>query len=61
MSEFDHGNVLTLIGVCFDGNHIPNIVIPLMRNGSLLSYIKNYHVHPLTIIKFAMDVAHGIL
>ena len=40
MSEFDHPNVLTLIGVCLDGGPAPYIVMPFMFNGSLLSYLK---------------------
>ena len=40
MSEFDHPNVLTLIGVCLDGGPAPLLVMPFMFNGSLLSYLK---------------------
>ena len=40
MLEFDHPNVLTLIGVCLDGGHTPYLVMPFMFNGSLLSYLK---------------------
>jgi serine/threonine protein kinase len=41
MSEFDHPNVLTLIGVCLDGGPAPYIIMPFMENGSLLSYLIN--------------------
>lgn len=40
MSEFNHPNVITLIGVCVDGGPAPYIVTPFMANGSLLSYLK---------------------
>ena len=40
MWKFDHPNVMTLIGVCIDGGPAPYIVMPLMANGSLLSYLK---------------------
>ena len=40
MSEFDHPNVLTLIGVCLDGGPAPYIIMPFMEKGSLLSYLK---------------------
>lgn len=40
MSEFDHPNVLTLIGVCLDGGPAPYIVMPFMENGCLLLYLK---------------------
>ncbi len=40
MSDFDHPNVLTLIGVCVDGGPAPYIVTPFMSNGSLFCYLK---------------------
>ena len=40
MSEFDHPNVLKLIGVCLDGGPAPYIIMPFMENGSLLAYLK---------------------
>ena len=40
MYEFDHPNLLKLIGVCLDGGPAPYIVMPFMVNGSLLSYLK---------------------
>ena len=40
MSEFDHPNVLTLIGVCLDGGPAPFIIMPYMANGSLLCYLR---------------------
>ena len=40
MSEFDHPNVLNLVGVCLDGGPAPYIVMPFMENGSLLSYLR---------------------
>ena len=42
MSDFEHPNILTLIGVCVDGGPSPYIVTPFMHNGSLLLYLKNY-------------------
>jgi len=40
MAEFDHPNVLTLIGMCLDGGPAPYIIMPFLINGSLLSYLK---------------------
>ena len=40
MKEFDHPNVLRLLGVCLDGGPAPYIIMPFMSNGSLLSYLK---------------------
>ena len=39
MLLFDHPNVMSLIGVCFDGE-IPMIIMPYMSNGSVLGYVK---------------------
>ena len=41
MQEFDHPNVLKLLGVCLDGGPAPYIIMPFMANGSLLSYLKH--------------------
>ena len=40
MQDFHHPHVMTLIGVSFDANHTPTMVMPFMANGSLLSYLK---------------------
>lgn len=40
MSQFDHVNVLSLIGVCLDSGPAPLIIMSYMKNGSLLSYLK---------------------
>ena len=39
MLFFNHPNVMSLIGVCFDGE-MPLIVMPYMSNGSVLRYVK---------------------
>jgi len=40
MQDFDHPNVLKLIGVCIDGGPAPYLIMPFLTNGSLLSYLK---------------------
>jgi len=40
MADFDHPNVLNLVGVCLDGGPVPFIIMPFMFNGSLLSYLR---------------------
>ena len=40
MKNFDHLNVLPLIGVCLDLGDAPYILTPFMDEGSLLSYLK---------------------
>ena len=48
MKEFDHPNVMSLIGVCLDAGPGVSIVMPFMANGSLLDYLRkerdNIHV-----------------
>ena len=40
MLSFEHENVMSLIGVCIDGE-MPLIIMPFMSNGSVLDYLKN--------------------
>ena len=40
MKDFDHLNVLPLLGVCLDLGDAPHILTPFMNEGSLLSYLK---------------------
>ena len=40
MKEFQHPNVMALIGVCLDAGPGVSIVMPFMANGSLLDYLK---------------------
>ena len=42
MREFEHDNVLKLIGICLDpDNRLPLVVLPFMRHGDLLSYMRD--------------------
>ena len=47
MQAFNHPNVMALVGVSFDMNQVPSMVMPLMANGSLLSYLKRDRVRLL--------------
>jgi hypothetical protein len=38
MKDFDHVNVLSLVGVVIDGRQ-PVILLPLMANGDLKTYV----------------------
>ena len=40
MKNFDHPNVMSLLGVCLDAGPAPYIVLPYMANGNLLSHLK---------------------
>ena len=39
MASFQHPNVMTLVGMCFDGD-TPLIIMPYMSEGSVLRYVK---------------------
>ena len=40
MKNFQHQNVMGLIGLCLDAGPVPYIVMPYMANGSLLHFLK---------------------
>ena len=39
MLSFDHPNVMSLIGTCFNAD-IPLIIMPFMSNGNVLEHVK---------------------
>ena len=39
MLSFSHPNIMSLIGLCFDGD-IPLLIMPFMTNGTVLEYVK---------------------
>ena len=41
MLSFEHKNVMTLIGVCINGE-MPLLIMPFMSNGSVLEFIKHH-------------------
>ena len=53
MISFHHPNVMTLIGMCFEGE-VPLLILPFMSGGSVLDYVtknrENLHF---------IDDAHG--
>ncbi|XP_055958284.1 hepatocyte growth factor receptor isoform X2 [Patella vulgata] len=62
MKDFSHENVLKLMGVCLADQAIPYVVLPFMKNGDLLSYIRNPGNKPTIkdLILFGVDVAKGM-
>ena len=49
MKNFDHPNVLGLIGLTFNPDGQPVVVLPFMPNGDLKSYVvKNKQVFRIT-------------
>ena len=41
MLSFEHTNVMSLIGVCIDGE-MPLLIMPFMSNGSVLEFVKHH-------------------
>lgn len=62
MKDFKHKNVLTLLGVSFDPTGLPMVVIPFMKNGDLLTYIRDDANCPTVkdLITFGIQVAQGM-
>ncbi|XP_062617696.1 hepatocyte growth factor receptor-like [Saccostrea cucullata] len=62
MKDFHHPNVLTLIGICFNYDAMPLVILPYMEHGDLLTYIRNEHNNPTIkdLILFAVDIAKGM-
>ena len=62
MKKFKHRNVLSLIGISFETDETPILVMPLMIN-DLLSHLRKslnkLNIHQL--ITFAIDIAKGEL
>ncbi|CAI2357273.1 unnamed protein product [Caenorhabditis sp. 36 PRJEB53466] len=63
MSEFDHPNILNLIGVALDDvSHLPIIVTEYMAGGDLHSFISNEGntIKMRDLFEFAYDIAKGM-
>ncbi|XP_070544682.1 uncharacterized protein [Ptychodera flava] len=62
MKDFQHHNVLTLIGIYIDIHGSPYIIIPYMANGDLRTYILNteHHFKQAVLIDFGLQVARGM-
>jgi AXL receptor tyrosine kinase len=72
MLDFDHPNVIKLLGVCFDtDDQLPVIILPYMANGDLKSFLidkrgdnePNILPEGLTIeilVKMCNDIANGM-
>ena len=44
MLSFKHQNVMSLIGLCHDGD-VPLIIMPFMSGGSVLEYVRKNRQH----------------
>ena len=55
MLSFEHPNVMTLVGVCLDGD-MPLLIMPFMSNGNILEYVR-HHKQELLLTSRATDEA----
>ena len=47
MKEFDHPNIVGVLGVCFDTpDGYPYLILPFMANGNIKDYLKDKRVQP---------------
>lgn len=62
MRDFEHDNVLALIGVTFDSSGLPMVITPFMLYGDLRSYISDEASSPTVkeLIDFGTQVAKGM-
>lgn len=54
MISFDHPNVMSMIGICFDGQ-MPLLILPYMSEGSVLDYVKR-HKEDLYISDYSPEI-----
>ncbi|CAL1528838.1 unnamed protein product [Lymnaea stagnalis] len=62
MREFQHPNVLGLIGLAEKEPGVPYVILPFMENHDLLTYVRDTSV-TLTlhdVIKYGADIANGM-
>ena len=60
MLSFEHTNVMSLIGVCIDGE-MPLLIMPFMSNGSVLDFIKRCKVEFLLTSKATQQQVSSII
>ena len=53
MLSFEHPNVMSLVGVCLDGE-MPLLIMPFMSKGNILEYVRN-HKQELLLTSAATD------
>ncbi|XP_062589043.1 plexin-B2-like [Saccostrea cucullata] len=62
MHEFNHPNVMTLLGICLSMDVCPLVVLPFMKHGDLLRYLRD-DTNILTLrklVEYGTDIAKGM-
>ena len=65
MLSFEHTNVMSLVGVCIDGE-LPLLIMPFMSNGCVLEFVKHNKEKLLCInatelkVEAVFQIYHGI-
>ena len=54
MHSFKHPNVMSLIGLCLDGD-VPVIIMPFMSDGSLLEYVRRNKQHLFLTVESSLE------
>ncbi|XP_033114548.1 hepatocyte growth factor receptor-like isoform X3 [Anneissia japonica] len=62
MKDFKHENVLALIGVCINKEGVPLVILPFMKHGDLLTYIRDpkYDLTARELLVFSLHIACGM-
>ena len=60
MLNFKHPNVMSLIGVCLDGE-MPLIVMPFMSNGNVLEFVKKHREEVVPYSHAKMELVYKLL
>ncbi|XP_078578404.1 hepatocyte growth factor receptor-like [Branchiostoma floridae x Branchiostoma japonicum] len=62
MRQFNHRNVLGLVGICLHHGEPPMIIIPYMKNGDLLNFVRDSGKDVTTrdLIDFGQQIAEGM-
>lgn len=60
MQNFDHPNLVKLIGIVYDGNKLPQLILPLMTNRNLRTYVKQHKPGTKRKLEFIFDIAKGM-
>ena len=55
MLSFKHTNVMSLVGVCLNGD-IPLLIMPFMSNGNVLEFVKHHREELLCIDAIEIQV-----